>query len=400
MLFGSAALNESGIVKQHQTFFQQVANQLDLYIMARNVNKLCTSLIEHSYPTKGMSVHGKSSDWGPQAGLICVNQELSKYQGKPRVAALNKEVEHSLGEHGKGDVEPTPLLLPKWRLKELEQLGLVVTASSTFERIGHERHVKVLKLTCPGRPHTFTGRGTTTSNEEFAILVHLRGQGPGEPVMVIRRKKSLTGRAMTDAERTLPLTADYDLFAVCPNFKVLDLAREDRFSNARGDLPEIGHHAANHGMSGPYMAPAPRNLGESAQTMGSFRTGPRQTQVVVDYEAGKAHAVRGHISMRQEFVRGQLNALINTTYKGGDTVHHGAETMNPFPEADDFGITIFAPEGAPMGLQSITDLNQAYALLRHRGYYMHVNPLWGWKPWRDFATGNTMNVASATWKKT
>lgn len=397
MLKGAAARSESGIAPLHLPFFQQVADRQDLFIMVRNVNKLCTSLIEHSYPTKGMSVHGKSSDWGPQAGLICVNQELSKYQGKARVAALNEEVVHSLGVHGKGDVEATPLILPKWRLEELETLKLVST-KNRFENIGHSKYRKVVEITCPERPHSFIGRAIDAKNADFAIDVYINKIGNGEPVLVIRRKKSLTGIELTEEEKTLPLTADYDLFSICPNFKVLDLAREDRFANARADLPEIGHFAANFGVGGRHRAEAPQNLGSEAVNYGSFK-GANNKWVFVEqkYSAGKAHAVRGHISMRQEFVRGQLNALINTKYRGGDTVHHGAETMNPFPEADDFGITIFAPQGESLGLQNIGDLNKFYEFCRVSGYYMHVNPLWGWKPWRDFASGNKMNVASSTW---
>lgn len=398
MISGLAALDESGIVPHHRTCFQQLADRQDLYIMVRNVNKLCTSLIEHDYPTKGMSVHGKSSDWGPQAGLICVNQELSKYQGKDRVPKLNAEVEHSLGAHGKGDVEATQMQLPMWRLTELQQLGLVAVSKSSWAQVGHMRHAKVLKLTCPGRPHTFTARATDASADLFDITVHLSGRAEEEPVMVIRRKASLTGRSMTQTERTLPLTADYDLFSVCPNFKVLDLGREDRFSNARADLPEIGHHAANQGMHGRYKAPAARNMGNAAKMMGSFQTAAGgQVRVETDYSAGQAHKVLGHTSMRQEFVRSQLNALINATYKGGDTVHHGAEVMNPFPEADDFGITAFVPNGTPTGLQTITDLNQFYEAVRQKGYYMHINPLWGWKPMKNPGQ-NVMNVATATWR--
>ena len=384
MISHQVALDASGIVPTHQECFKTVASLHDVFIMARNVNKLCTSLIAHDFPTKGMSVHGKSSDWGPQAGLICVNQELSKYQGRARVAALNQEVEHSLGAHGRGDVEATPLILPGWRLDELKQLGLVVAGKTSWANVTHGRYVKVTELRCPGRPHTFTARDTG-QGIDFEISVHLNGLGEGEPVQVIRRRGCIP-----------PLTADYDLFCVCPNFKVLDLGREDRYANARADLPEAGRFAANHGVNGKYQVPVPQNFGQKSVTFGSFKNASGgQSRAGFAYEAGAAHEVLGHTSMRQEFIRKQLNALINQTYRGGDTVHHGSETMNPFPEADDFGITVFSPNRDTIGLQSIADLNLCYAMLRQRGYYMHVNPLWGWKPFLH--DDNVMNVNSAIW---
>ncbi len=395
MIRGPLSLNESGIAPSHLPAFQRVADDLDLWIMVRNVNKLCTSLIEHNYPTKGMSVHGKSSDWGPQAGLICVNQELSKYQGKSRVPALNVEVEHSLGSHGMGDVKAAPLVLPKWRLDELERLRLI-QVKWTFVQTGHERYQKQGAIVCPGRPHSFRAVSTGPANTHFAILVRLNNTGEGEPVQVICRTKSLTGSPMTEMEGALPLTADYDLFNICPNFKVLDLGGDDRFQNARADLPEIGRFALNHGIRNSYPASAAPNRGASVERLTSAfdpATGRWRARMETDLKAGQGHQVRGHITIRQNLVRQRLNAMINGSYRGGDTVHHGAETMNPFPEADDFGITVFKPRADPVSLQNLQDLNAVYEECRAAGYYFHVNPLWGWKPWgRDFGGQYEMRV--------
>ena len=404
MLHRPGALAESGIVTGHQSAFAQVALRNDVVIMVRNVNKLCTSLIEHDYPTKGMSVHGKSSDWGPQAGLICVNQELSKYQGKDRVSALNKEVEHSLGAHGKGDVKAVPMQLPAWRLEELRAMGLVSIRESKWVNVGHGRNVRQIVLQCPGRPHHFTLRSLEGDARMFDVRVHINHAEQGQPVLVISRKVSLTGKSMTDSEGRLPLTADYDLFCVCPNFQVLDLAREDRFANNRADLPELpgkGHFAANSGMKGRYRAPAALNSGAQIDLQGSFASANGASAASSRINQGRAHGVLGHTTMRQEHIRKQLNGAINATYRGGDTVHHGAEVMNPFPEADDFGITVFWPDGHAWGLQNITDLNRCYETLRTAGYYMHVNPLWGWRPAAARRAGedNAMRTGIAVWRQ-
>lgn len=396
MIRDEAAKSASGIAPTHLPAFYTVAKTMNVWIMVRNVNKLCTSLIEHGYPTKGMSVHGKSADWGPQAGLICVNQELSKYQGKARVPALNAEVEHSL-HHGMQDVKATPLITPKWRLDELERLGLV-NIKWTFAQLGHGRYEKQGTITCPGRPHSFLAVPTPSGTGNFAISVRLNNQGSGEVVKVLARTRSLTGSPMTQTEGELPLTADYDLFNVCPSFQDLDLGGDDKFQNARGDLPQINRFALNHGIKKVYEAPQALDMGTRVQRLTSS-VNPEDGRVKARYEnalrASQNHQVRGHISIRQNLVRQRLNGIINSSYKGGDTVHHGAETMNPFPEADDFGITVFTPTGWTFGVENLIDLNDAYHKCREAGYYFHTNPAWGWKPLgRDRHRVMEMNVSN------
>jgi hypothetical protein len=205
------------------------------------------------------------------------------------------------------------------------------------------------------------------------------------------RTKSLTGAAMTELEGKLPLTADYDLFNVCPNYKVLDIGGDDRFQNPRADLPEAGRFAMNQGVRGRYDAPQAQSHGAPVTRYTSAinpATGRLRGRVEDDLQFGAGHGVMGHTTLRQNLVRDRLNAKINRTYRGGYTVHHGAETMNPFPEADDFGITVFVPRDMPLGLENIVDLNTAYWLCKGRGYHFHINPLWGWKPLgRDLRSG-------------
>ena len=370
------AIPASGIVPAHAEIFSQLANDQDIYILSRNLNPLCTSLIADNYPTKGMSVHGKSSDWGPQAGFICVDQNLSKYCGHPRVPALNAEVKKSL--RSGSDVEAIPLAIKRERLDELRTLGLLIYSKTGITNKQNTKQTGILITTKDNSVQFF---GVPTSDNGVIFRIFLKGSlhNLGDPVMVIKRKISLTGTPLTDDEKRKPLTADYDLFNVCPSWKNVSFSGADKFSNIHSDLPEFGSHRVLQGVNGPYAAPAAKNMGDEATLRG--RPDRHSGKVSsIKYESGKAIPVLGHTTIRQDFIRRQLNTRINATYKGGDTVHHGAEVMNPSPESDDFSITVFCPKGAIYGLQNVQDLNSAYWMIKDAGYFFHVHPLWKWRP--------------------
>ena len=99
-----AAIAQCGIARAHVAAFKRVARELGWFVIFRGVNAEATVLIEDNYPTKDMGIKGKSSDWGPQAGFICLNQFFSKIAAKGRagVGAIddsNREVQYSLN-HG------------------------------------------------------------------------------------------------------------------------------------------------------------------------------------------------------------------------------------------------------------------------------------------------------------
>ncbi|WP_233203122.1 CyaA/EF/ExoY family adenylyl cyclase toxin [Chitinimonas sp. BJB300] len=72
-----------GILTHHLESLQQVAHTHNCIIGIRPVDKMATGLIEENHPTKGFHIKGKSASWGPQAGLICVDQRYSKLENTP-----------------------------------------------------------------------------------------------------------------------------------------------------------------------------------------------------------------------------------------------------------------------------------------------------------------------------
>lgn len=79
----NAAIEASNMVPEHAEAFSDVARQRDEIIIVRPVNRHAKALIARNAATKGMHVKGKSSDWGPHAGYIPVQQKFSKLANLP-----------------------------------------------------------------------------------------------------------------------------------------------------------------------------------------------------------------------------------------------------------------------------------------------------------------------------
>src|SRR3954452_11396764 len=122
MHLADAAVRESGIVADHAKKFTDVVQQNNQFILFRKVEKWATGLIAENFPTKDLHVKGKSSTWGPQAGLICCDQGLSKLHGSDAatVSSFNAKIKDSLGH---GFAVEAPLVISEQRLRDLASLG-------------------------------------------------------------------------------------------------------------------------------------------------------------------------------------------------------------------------------------------------------------------------------------
>ena len=72
------AVKQSNMVPEHIEEFSKVAQESNSIILFRPVNQHSTALIKGDAATKGMNIKGKSSDWGPQKGLIPIDPMYSK----------------------------------------------------------------------------------------------------------------------------------------------------------------------------------------------------------------------------------------------------------------------------------------------------------------------------------
>ena len=69
---GQSAIDhpKQGMLAEHMKHFAEVARRRGELIMVRPVSPWAKKMIEDGCPTKGFAVKAKSSNWGPQCGLI------------------------------------------------------------------------------------------------------------------------------------------------------------------------------------------------------------------------------------------------------------------------------------------------------------------------------------------
>lgn len=204
-----SAREKSGLVNSHIDAFKQEAIKNNYYLLFRPVNLLSTSLIEAGAATKGLNVHGKSSDWGPMAGYIPFDQDLSKkHSDQEAVQKGNRDNEHSL--HHYGDIHKVPLQLSQKRVHELTEKNLLTVNDKGDVTIN--ANVKGAQV--------YEFRLNEQNNHSFAVEYRVKsGQKTVLGESFDWRPIYVMGQEVDGVAK--PLTADYDMFAICPKLEKL-----------------------------------------------------------------------------------------------------------------------------------------------------------------------------------
>lgn len=182
----------TGIPATHLKTLSNYAIQKNLIYGIRPISPLATSLIEAGYPTKPLSIKGKSADWGPQAGFICVDQNFSKLVGQPeRVKKYNALIRKNLEN---GDAVSVPLTIPRDRINELIKLTCLELSQP------HGDKMVLLARSPTGQEYQFEAIYQSNSNNYYRIEI------AGKPIYVL-----------SQPEIHEPFVPDYDLLLVAPH---------------------------------------------------------------------------------------------------------------------------------------------------------------------------------------
>ncbi|MFD2178644.1 anthrax toxin-like adenylyl cyclase domain-containing protein [Veronia pacifica] len=330
------AIEESGIVPEHEPFFLGTAERNNCVIMVRPVNKLSTGLIKEGYSTKGLNVKGKSSDWGPQSGFICCDQSYSKLVGSSKVAKFNDQVKKSLKN---GGVREVPLIISETRLRDLiarKKILVRINENGVFHISSHDKHHKDFIL-YPNKKMDL-GQYPLLKKKNINILNMMISNMPklinGYWVLFKDRDGiAKTLNVLAEKNSGIPLTADYDLFSVSPHLSV--------FAPHGGFL---------------------KNKFKTATQRVSMALGQLERRTL-DEELGK-------ISNLTQRVKEEINALT-----GVKVIHHGCEVDNPYTELD-FPITVFTPTRQVFGAENQTELEKIYRDMNLLGFATYANRLW------------------------
>lgn len=392
---GDQAQNHSdqGMTESDILACQRVAQIRNEIIIFRSTGPWSRPHIENGHPTKPFHVKGKSSTWGPHAGFIPLNSRYSK-------AISQKDIDKGVrlnNEAIKGRfARPVSLFLtqkyidayltPKRGMTARPAVETITTPRDDVmyfycrkpneqDRAGNERHVFLGKRTNRGAWEIFVFPDGAAQTQSRALFLQ---ESSAEQLLVMAVPGS-----------DLPITGDYDLFAVCPSwgdYGSLDMKMDPTLDDPRQNASFARtRQKAN-------MNALPHQVAMKQRAMESMRK--------IQDAASPEDPDRGNITPRIFQVIVQLNAAMGVAYGAGmkigqpneyqggivnQRVHHNAESGRPFaPGAEEgFPLTVFHPHNhvGPYTFRNavindINDLRRYFKNIHHGGYYVPRNHAW------------------------
>lgn len=369
---GELGIAWAGMVSSHAEAYRQVADEEDTLVLCRPINQDSTALIAGGAATKGMAIKGKSSNWGPQRGLLAVEQRYSKIwrtkSGQERVDdiaeynAINQEVLNDL-TYPEDPEAPT-----------LEGRRFAVERPLEVDVAGKRYAVLVDPETADAEEAVFLyaddklydWRTGSVERAGASIPAFDRAVAPtkeieGERATRVLRDKTpmmVLADGLSDLEPKPILTADYDLLAIA-------FRRSDGF----------------HGV-------------------------PRHVQ------NADLHDLRGYISPPQLDLVKKLNGAVKERagYQAGNVTHHGPEVQYAKSPYVDYPILVLDPKGpgagdgeayivrqGPVGFRDI-HLKRLFAEKIREGFNLWPNPVspgWLWESHRPFSLERGYDVRDA-----
>ncbi|OIQ26419.1 anthrax toxin-like adenylyl cyclase domain-containing protein [uncultured Vibrio sp.] len=350
MLYGDAAVRESGIPLAHGNVFSQVAQRQNCVIISRSVGKYATQLISEDYATKGFHVKAKSCNWGPMAGFVLADPRFSK-KGIAGMQSQGKAVSKAISE----GATLKPLYITEARRIALPAL-FVGDSSTTYvehyvsdneRRIITSKNGAILEFVLKRQfPHRVPGGGTTRL---WAVCYRYRRQLPEEKYRGPRMTTSegnlyqvmgLTdprGHTATKMTYRGVMTGDYDLWGCFPRQSLYDPQGQDK-----------------------------RMVGNSNNQLFNFNT----------FEA-QEHRHLGNMSQRLKEVRHRLNKGFRTAgYQGGNIVHHSDEAGRPMVDNIEVEAVAFFPSGEKMYFANTQEYKDFIEMCRAMGFKTILNAWW------------------------
>jgi hypothetical protein len=337
-----------GMPLRHRNAFAQVARTENVILGVRPVDRSSSSLLDSDlYSSKGLRVKGKSSDWGPMAGFIPVDQSFAKASvstDPSKIADFNGKVTWSIQNN---HAISAPLVITTSRLDELVEMKL----------IRYDRNVSGNRIYTTDTPIAQTFRLDNMGNDQWKVL-YKGADGNYQDLNVLA--SPITGK---------PLTADYDLLSVIHRIEdhgTLD--QESLFYSWEEFRAQIDRYYTSKGH------PIPTEYSDLYHRRQSYDS-------LGDDELGV-------ISDRIRGIKNELNSAMGRT-DGYELVHHGADESNPYSiMKDNFPALFFVPsdfdasaffrtsDGALL-IHNKRELLRLYQQAMDNHFVAWRNPAWG-----------------------
>lgn len=350
--------NPTGIPPEHINALIHLAESENIVFGFRPIDRLNAQLIREQYPSKGIHVKGKSSDWGPMAGFICTNQGLSKliHSAKPdEIKHYQQKVQSCINE---GHAEPGPLIISRSRL-------LTLIAENTHHKMSMHGENIYIETMANGFKQHYQFKAKPLQNDQYKIEYN------DSPLLVL-----------CDPESKLPLISDYDLILVAKDlahFDNQDIPIQPIISFPDYKTKLLKYKGVWEKLFHPtrFMALSETELLSNGMSLEAFTHGLNPTM--------------GNLSKRTEHLIQSINKVIGCR-PGKELVHHGDDANNPFTSPEEavlgnYPATIFLPyklslQGDKESVgrcQIVHNTEEFKALLQEikdQGYQANPNPLW------------------------
>ena len=316
-----AAMAESGMARNWNDALSAVARERGEIIFIRPVNPHSKKWIEDGLAVgKGMHVKGKTSDWGPMAGLIPVDQRLSKL-GNPETMA--KDIEKATEILKRNGVPADEAAERARRLYAMK-----------YENQTHKYGKKVFDSLSSNNAQSKT---LIKDGKTVVMVTDEAGK-----VQVLYRKMDGT---YLDADGVTPIPKSALKGAKPEPVQVLSDPQPGKYLAADADTLGIG---------------TPRNPG-------TIRSGKTMD-----------HAAQGNISDAEWATGYRVNVEARLQGETGGIIQHGPATR--FPDKPDFPVTMYLPDGSMGIIRNEKDLQTAFKAAREGGMKgLEPHPNWGWK---------------------
>ncbi|WP_311746538.1 anthrax toxin-like adenylyl cyclase domain-containing protein [Proteus penneri] len=287
-----------GMPIKDQKIFSQIAEEKGIIIGVRPIDVNSTSLISSGeYSSKNLAIKAKSSDWGPMAGFIPVDQSLAKASAQKNLLKYNKAVEEAINS---GAASVSKLYISAERVNELVE-------NKVIDYLYDKNSPIKFEVIHNNKTHEFFLEPKIIENKQYYLVQYYNHSGT-EPVLV-----------MSDPISNKPMIADYDLFTVIYPYSHLG-------TNTRVNKPVSWE--------------------EWKQSVNYAELTDKQKILYNDkllYEKNEGHQL-GFISQQIKELKKELNTALGRS-TGMEIVHHGADDANPFAVIhDNFPATFFVPK--------------------------------------------------------
>ncbi|MGN7738558.1 anthrax toxin-like adenylyl cyclase domain-containing protein [Pseudomonas sp. 22526] len=335
---------KTGIVIAHLKPLQGVAKEHNCIIGIRPVETVATGLIEDGHPTKDFHIKGKSANWGPQAGMICVDQAFSKLENcmksdPGRVEKFSGQTNQCIKD---GYAVAVPLAITR------ERMGMLFADNKIMD-MQLENKQGVIKFNAKGpsgEVYEFEAKRQPELTKDTYVITH-----GGNPLKVLAKEKG--GKA---------LTADYDLHLIGPHMS--DLGQQDNLP-----VPDVAHSV--------FKA---RIDGYSAQTKDQLPSAFRD-----DYENNESFYRKQDLEIGNATARiSNMITVINKALVGDGerVVHHGADSGSPATDVSaNYPATFVLP--TKLGrfdevcvIENHQEMADFIQQAKNNGYHIPLNPLW------------------------